>query len=212
MNSEFLKFGAFKIFFLQIYLCLILILSAFSLSAQKTFQPGYIVNNNNDTIYGSIRDRKDAPFAKIYNKIRFKNGKDFTKKYSPEKINGYKAGERLYESLWLDIKADFLWSSYWSIPGVGEKRFVKVIIKDYLCFYQLEFLDPDSDKIEAIPLFKRQDENQLIRVTQGIFGLRKNSLRDYFNDCSELIERLDNGELKSPAEIVIYYNRNCGIR
>ena len=212
MNFKFLKFGVFQTFPLRICFCLILILFAFIISAQGKFQPGYIVTNNNDTIYGSIRDRKDATFAKIYKKVRFRDGPVLTKRYSPEKIAGYESGERSYESFWLDVRTDFLRTSYWSIPGAGEKMFIKVVVKDYLSYYQLEYIDHDSGIIEAIPLFKREDELQFIRVAQGIFGLRKNSLRDYFGDCPELIKKIDNSELKLPVEIVIFYNQNCCLR
>ena len=144
--------------------------------------------------------------------MRFRDGSFFTKRYSPEKITGYKVGEMLYESLWLDVRTAFLKTSYWSIPGAGEKRFMNVVVQDYLSCYQLEFLDHDSGSTESITLFKRQDDDQFIRVTQGIFGLRKNSLRDYFGDCPGLIEKMDNGELKFPVEIALYYKQNCGIR
>jgi hypothetical protein len=39
-----------------------------------------------------------------------------------------------------------------------------------------------------------------------------NSLRDYFNDCPELIEKLESGELKNPGEITLFYNHTCGNR
>jgi hypothetical protein len=54
------------------FLFLFLLLSAFSVvKAQKGYEPGYVVNQSLDTIHGTIKDRKEPPFAKLYPKIRF---------------------------------------------------------------------------------------------------------------------------------------------
>ena len=53
------------------------------------------------------------------------------------------------------------------------------------------------------------NEGHFIRVTQGLFGLRKNRLREYFGDCPILIEKIETGELRAPLEIAAFYNQNC---
>jgi hypothetical protein len=206
-KSSFLE--SFGYFTVQTGLLLILLSPAVILSAQNEFHPGYIITSKNDTLYGLVKDRKDAPFAKIYKKVHFRDGSFFTKRFNPLEIAGYKAGERLYESLWLNIKTDFLRTSYKNIPGTGEKTFMRVFLQDNLSYYELEYLDHESGIIEAVPLFKRRDEDHFIRVTQGLFGLRKNSLREYFDDCPQLIEKIESGELKIPLEIAVFYNQNC---
>lgn len=193
--------------------CLLFLFFQFStLSSQGKFQSGYIITNESDTLFGFVKDRKEAPFAKIYKKIRFKDESLFTKRFSPDKIAGYMIGENQYESMWLDVRTVFLKTSYWSIPGAGKKKFLKLTVRGYLSCFQLEFYDQESGSAESIALFKRREEDRLIRVTQGIFGLRMNSLRDYFNDCPELIEKLESGELKNPGEITLFYNHTCGNR
>jgi len=93
---------------------------------------------------------------------------------------------------------------YASIPNHGEREFLKVIEKGYLTYYQREF--EYSDYIDQIDLFKRDNEDYLVRVSQGVFGLRKKSLAAYFNDCPELVEKIKNNELKTAIEITRFYN------
>ena len=52
------------------------------------------------------------------------------------------------------------------------------------------------------------DEPSFVRVTQGILGLKKKRLTEYFRDCPELIYKIENGELKDPVEIANFYNHN----
>jgi len=191
-----------KYFKLLIFIALFLPYFAF---AQGDYEPGYIITNSNDTIKGFVKDRKSYPFGKLYEKIRFKNSSE-KRKYSPKQILGYKQGNRVFESLWLEISAALINENYMNEPNVGEKQFLKVDLKGFLTLYQLEIIDPDSDYIDQIPLFKRNGENYLIRVTQGMFGLKKRNLQTYFKNCPELIEKIEYQELKTPLEIALFYN------
>ncbi len=67
-------------------------------------------------------------------------------------------------------------------------------------------MDSESDNIDVVPLFKRSDESSLVRVTQGIFGLKKKKLSAYFEDCPRLVDKIVAGEIKDPVEIAYYYN------
>lgn len=196
----------------RIFFLFFLIFQSACLFSQEQFQPGFIITNQNDTLFGFVKDRKESPFAKIYKKIRFRDESLFTKRFGPDEIAGYRIGENKYESLWLEVRSKVWETSYWSIPGTGKKEFLKVVVQGYLSYYQLEFTDQESATFESIPLFKREDKDHLIRVTQGIFGIKMNSIRDYFNDCPELIGKVESGELKRPEEIARYYNRTCGKR
>lgn len=173
---------------------------------QKGYESGYIIMNNGDTISGIVKDRKPPPFGKIYKKIYFKAEKSRKKKYGPDQIKGYRQGNRFYESMWLNVSYDFFKEKYTSSPNVGEQQFLKLIVKGYLRLYQLEFEDQESDYVDAVDLYKRSDENSLVRVTQGIFGLKKKKLAAYFQDCPELVRKIEVGEMKDPVEIAYYYN------
>jgi len=176
--------------------------------SQGFYVQGYVVTNNNDTLYGYVKDRDPVPYGSIYNKVRFKDNPKafFAKKYSPDDIFAYKCGEFIYESLWYKIETNFIFEEYKSIPGFGEKKFFKVILKDYLSYYQLEYNDSESNYVDAIDLFKRQDDNYFVKVTQGIFGLKKNKLMAYFRDCPELAGKIQSKQITNPLDVAIYYN------
>ena len=173
--------------------------------SQKNYENGYIITNDNDTIVGRVKDRKPPPFGKLYKKVYFKK-KHKKKKYSPKQILGYKQGSREFESLWIDVSSHLYDEKYTSIQNAGKKEFLKVVVKGYLTYYQREFADSESDYINQIGLYKREDENFLVRVTQGIFGLKKKNLGVYFKDYPELVLKIKNGELKDPIAIVNFYN------
>lgn len=183
-------------------ICLLLSLS---IHAQKDYEKGFVITNSNDTLVGLVKDRKQPPFGKLYKKVYFKK-KHKKKKHGPNQIIAYKQGEREFESMWIDVSSHLINEKYTSSPNRGEKEFLKVIEKGYLTYYQREFEYSDSDYIDQISLFKRADENSFVRVTQGVFGLRKKSLITYFNDCPELVEKIENNELKTAIEITRFYN------
>ena len=175
-------------------------------SGQKDYQTGYIITNSNDTLTGKVKDRKSPPFGKLYKKIHFKRNRVFKRKYSPQQIIAYKQGDNQFESLWIDVSQNIFKVKYTSVPDFGEKSFMKVIVKGYLTYYHWEFQDYESDYIDELSLYKRTDEPYFARVTQGIFGLKKKRLAEYFQDCPELITKIKNGELRDPVEIAIFYN------
>ena len=182
-----------------------LILPVF-VSGQKDYQAGYIITNKNDTLIGKVKDRKSPPFGKLYKKIRFKKNRLTKRKYGPHQIIAYRQGDNQFESLWINVSHNIFNENYTSFPELGEKSFMKVIVKGYLTYYHWEFQDFESDYIDEISLYKRANETSLARVTQGIFGLKKKRLAAYFEDYPVLINKIETGELRDPVEIAIFYN------
>jgi len=108
----------------------------------------------------------------------------------------------------MDRCVSFLFSrKIYKYSGFRKKCFLKVIVKGYLTYYKWEFKEQESDYIWSKSLYKRKDEHSLVRVTQGILGLKKKSLAVYFQDCPELVYKIENGELKDPVEIAKFYNK-----
>lgn len=176
------------------------------LKAQKGYEPGYVVTKSFDTIPGSIKDRKEAPFAKLYPKIRFKNINSRTRRYSPKQIQGYARGKDIFESQWILRYSRLFKTEYLSRKDLGKPHFLKVKEKGFLTYYQWEFMDQESSTVDAVDLFKRQHEDYFIRVTQGVLGLKMNNLEKYFEDSPELMEKIRNRELRTPLEIAGFYN------
>lgn len=183
-------------------------LFAHAVYSQQRFSPGYVILNHEDTLYGLVRDRNSSG-DKIYNKIRFLGGQARKKKYSPQQILGYKTGDSEFDSKWFLEDARFFRFDYYCREGAGEKVFLKVLERGPLTCYFREFLDPESGYLEGYELFLRQGEDYYERATQGIFGLKKKRLSIYFADCPSLVERINNGEIKDPLEVVEFYNKRC---
>ena len=181
------------------------LVSPFFFFAQKDFKKGYIVSMDGDTIVGLVKDRKEPPFGKLYKKIVFKKGHK-KKKYGPNEITAYKKGHDHFESLWIQDNTYPFQAKYLSTPNYGNKHFLKVIVKGYLSYYYWEFEDSESDYIDAIGFYKREDEDFFARASQGIFGLKKKYLTKYFKDYPDLVSKIEYGELKDPVEIVRIYN------
>lgn len=193
--------------FVKIVSFLILCVVSFSeTKAQKGYGSGYVIKYDFDTVTGMVKDRKADPFARLYNRIRFKRNGIFVKKYGPHKINGYAVGENVFESHWIQVNSNFFRIEYRSQKNFGKKYFLKVKENGHLTYYQWEFIDQESSTVDTIDLFKREDENYFIRVTQGVFGLKLKTLEKYFEDCPELMMNVQNGNLRNPKEIAVFYN------
>jgi len=188
---------------------LLLLLVATSINAQADYEPGYIILNNNDTIYGSIRDRTDY---KLFDKIRFRQENRKTKRYSAYDIKGYKKGIYSFESLWYKEESEFFRFDYLNRKGYGKKVFLKVLVKGELSCYAKEYVDDDNFYFDYFELFKQNGENKFERATQGMFGLKKKRLTRYFFDCPNLVNKINNNSIKSPLDVVTYYNAFCGER
>lgn len=181
------------------------ILLSFSSFSQKNFEEGYVVLRSHDTLYGFVKDRKPHPFGSLYKKIKFK-GKRGKSKYGPKEILAYKRGGGIFESLWIQDSGRLLDQNYTSIEGSGKPVFLKVVAKGYLTYYHLEFEDADSGYIDYIDYFKKEDNSSLVRVSQGLFGLRRKNLASFFNDCPELARNIKEKRIKDPIDIVQFYN------
>ena len=172
--------------------------------AQDDYQEGYVVTNANDTLYGMVRDRKTGAFGKLYKKIKFK-GKRGKSRYAPKEIKSYKIGDITFESMPL-ISAGHFFDVEYEVSPRGDFQFLKVVEKGYLSYYQLEYEDSDSGYVDNTAFFKKENGNILVRVNQGIFGLKRKKLAAFFIDCPELAERIRTKQIKDAMEIIHFYN------
>jgi hypothetical protein len=109
----------------------------------------------------------------------------FRKKYIPDEILGYGADAYIYESVPLREDPAFFRFDYYIEEG-NERVILKVVsrVKDLTC-YHWEYIDDDSHNLDYIRLFYRNGSNEMVRVTQGILGLKRNKLTRYFFDCPD---------------------------
>lgn len=134
-------------------------------------------------------------FPKLYTAIRFKSENFlFRKKYSPDEILAYAYGDQLYES----------------VPLREEHAFFKVALQnEALTYFQWEYIDPDNGYLDYIPLFYRNGSNEMVRVSQGVLGLKRKRLMEYFRDCPELVHAIENKELKEIPDVYYFYLDRC---
>jgi hypothetical protein len=184
-----------------------LVLFSFQTINAQGFERGYIVLNTNDTLYGYIKDRNDGA---LFKKIRFKEARGKVKRYTAEDLLSYTAGLYTYESLWYAAENQFFKFEYYSSPGYGRKVFLKVLAKGRLSCYAKEFIHDDNDFLDQFELFLRDSDNTMVRATQGIFGLKKKRLTEYFSDCPGVVEKINNRSITKPLDVVAYYNQYCG--
>jgi len=192
--------------FHSITLTLFLLFIFQSTYAQRGYESGYVITNKGDTLHGMISDRKEGSFTQLYKRVKLKGNGFLIKKFSPNQITAYKKGNYFFESHWLKQRGTLLKEEYLSVKGQGNKVFLQLMASGYLSLYHLEYTDQESNLFEFIPLLKREDENNFVRATQGVFGLKKKNLAAYFADCADLVELMNRGELKTAEALVRFYN------
>ena len=91
---------------LQKFLLGILLVTSTSLAAQKNqaFREGYVILLNGDTITGSVMDRDESAFGGLLTKVKFRSDKGRRKKFKPSDLLGYKRGDVLFESIWINVE------------------------------------------------------------------------------------------------------------
>ncbi len=156
---------------------------------QEDYQDGYIVRLKNDTVFGQVSNFRLGPFGGIREKIKFK-GKGLKKRYAPKHLRSYKKGDSLYRTLLLD----------------GEYEFLRVVSEGPVSHYIYDFQEQGEQLVQDIDYLQKGDNNPLIRVTQGIFGLKRKRLASLFSDCPELVQKIQKKEINYVFEIVDFYN------
>jgi len=192
----------------------LLILFAFLIvqtqAQKKGYSQGYIINTEGETVEGWIKDRSTGTFLDLYKQIRFKPDDALIKrKYSPAEIQGYGFNDQHYESLPLQEESAFFKFRYY-LDDSYDRVFLRIVSgNENLTYYHWEYVDGESNHLDYIPLFHRSGSNEMVRVTQGILGLKRNRLVEYFWDCPELVRAIETKELKEIHEVYNFYLEHC---
>ncbi len=167
---------------------------------------GAIITQEKDTIWGQIMDRKEGPFERYYEKVRFKPEKGRKRKYGPNEISGYIKNGRYFESKWFHENWEFFRQNIYSRENLGQRKFLLVVNKGNLERYIWEIPDEDDSGRDFITLLKKSDSDEFVRARQGIFGLNRKRLIEYFDDRPELQQKIANKEINDIDEIIDFYN------
>lgn len=164
-------------------------------SRQIANDEGYVITNNNDSLFGIVLLLKDGNFitVSLINKITNK-----AKIYRADKIKKFKVGKSFYESLVLNDAHYF---------------FRKLITGPVSLFDQPETpkrkstsgnIDTASTK-EIKRKYYLLKNDYLVKVSEAFF---KKNMMEYFKDCEILCKKIENEELalENIEEIVSEYN------
>jgi hypothetical protein len=192
-------------------LLILMLLTFIPLHAKKKdYSPGYIITLEGDTLDGYIKDRSSGTFTELYARIRFKDGKTpFRKKYGPDQIRGYKCNDQIYESVPVFEESEFFTFNYF-VDKSHKPVFLRVMAKTAeLSYYHWEYTDDESNYLDYIPLFYLDGSDQMVRVTQGLLGLKRKRLIQYFQGCYELQQAIYSKQLKEIHEVYDFYVMHC---
>ncbi|KAA2219361.1 hypothetical protein [Maribacter flavus] len=159
------------------------------IQAQEVYLPGYVVTLKGDTLIGNVSDRKMGPFGGIHAKIKFK-GNGRKKRYSADNIQSYRKGDSIYRSFNLD----------------GEDRFLRLEVEGVVSLDKFELQEQGEGMVMDIAYLKKRDNPTLVRADQGLLGLKRNLLIQFFSDCPPLADKIRSKEFKFPYQVVNFYN------
>ena len=177
---------------------------------KKGYTPGYIINLEGETIEGQVKDRSTGTFIELYKRIRFKpeNARS-GKKYSPDDILAYGTNDQHFESVPLYEETSFFKFRYF-IDENYDRIFLRLISNDAdLAYFHWEYVDSESNYLDYIPLFYREGSDEMVRVTQGILGLKRRRLMEYFGDCPDLAGAIYEKQLNGLDEVYNFYVDRC---
>jgi hypothetical protein len=193
---------------------ILFILFAFTIiqihAQKKGSSPGYIINLEGDIVEGWVKDRSSGTFFELYKRIRFKpEGSLLNKKYSPDEILGYGQNDQHFESVPLYEETAFFKFRYY-VHEDYDRIFLKVVSMNAdLTYFHWEYVDSESNYLDYTPLFYREGSDEMVRVTQGIRGLKRKRLIEYFWDCPELVKAIEKKELNEIDEVYNFYLEHC---
>jgi len=193
---------------------ILIVLIAFTIipahAQKKGYSQGYIINLEGETVEGWVKDRSSGTFLELYKRIRFKeDGTWGNRKYSPDEILGYGLNDQHFESVPLFEETAFFKFRYY-IHEDYERIFLKVISMNAdLTYFHWEYIDSESNYLDYTPLFYREGSDEMVRVSQGILGLKRKRLMEYFWDCPELAQAIDKKQLNEVDEVYNFYIERC---
>tara|TARA_R110002049_G_scaffold109815_2_gene258783 strand:- start:855 stop:1460 length:606 start_codon:yes stop_codon:yes gene_type:complete len=182
------------------------------LVAQISNTSDYLVISG-DTLYGNIKHiNENGANPKYYKKIRLTETNGNQKKHKKTDVSAFRVNGVNYEGFWLNQSSEkmvFINPRYDINPQNGERYFLREISKGKLSHYHLEWFEQGESRLMWMDLLKKEEDPFFIRATQGLFGLKKKVLINYFQNCPDLKEQIEQKQLNSVEQVVDFYNNYC---
>ncbi|MEQ8476051.1 hypothetical protein [Fulvivirga sp.] len=193
---------------------MLLVFSVYATSfAQSAITEDFLVLNSGDTLHGSveyINSKRVSP--EFYKKIRVTDENGKRRQFKQKDVSAFKADGKVFESYWLSQSSDKITlvnPKYDIDPENGAQYFLRLIRKGELSHYQWEWWEQGESTLMWMDLLRKKEDQFFIRATQGLLGLKKKVLTDYFMNCPDLKERIEKKELDEVWQLVDFYNNNC---
>jgi hypothetical protein len=197
-------------------LYILITLTMFSLPtcvfAQENQKHDYLVLYVGDTLYGTVQYIDEGIPREFYKKIRLETSEGKRKKYKRKNVASFRVSNITYESFWLSQTSQrfSLVNPKYNIDhNNGEQYFLKVVGKGNLNHYELEWIDQGESVLWSMSLLNKQEDPFFIRADQGLLGLKRKVLLNYFFNCPKLKEEINLKQLNKVWQVVDFYNKNC---
>jgi len=193
-----------------IFLCLF---TPTSLPAQKSNSGDYLILHQGDTLYGKVEYiNESSTIRDFHKKIQITDASGKRKKYKREAVAAFRVDNTDYESFWLKPTSQKIFSlnvRYDLEVKKGDLYFLKVRKRGNLSHYELEWFEQGESFLMSMDLLKKEEDDYLLRATQGLLGIKRKALRDYFAECPDLQMQIDQKQQNEIGSIVEFYNNNC---
>lgn len=172
---------------------------------QLNYEPGTVTLRNGEVLEGNVANMRLGFRDELLPRIRIKEpGRLRARKLNPRQITEYTMGDRRFLSLRVQRNNAIFQESY-TVNAGNEYMIFELHRTGHLNILLAYFLDDDM-WIQSAPYFMKEGDDLIVRATQGIFGLKRKLLADYFKDCPQLVEFIQEKEITTPKEVAIYYN------
>jgi hypothetical protein len=187
--------------------------STLHLKAHQPASTSHVVLLSGETIYGEVV-YLDQNFSstRYLKKIRVTTPEGKRKKYRTDKVAAFHTNGEDFEILRLEQSANLFSSDhakYHIDPKNGDTYILQRINAGALSHYTYSWWDQGDALEQSMDLFRKQGDAFFVRATQGMLGLKRKLLANYFSDCPDLAEMIRDKSLKNADEVVTFYNVNC---
>lgn len=190
---------------MRIYPILISLASLFTLHScsQKAFQTGYVVTNEQDTLYGMVADRNVEANPAMLPKVILKPTAGRKQKFTPEEAKAYQMGGDHFHSVNLELTPSKL--SKFTDPSPTQ-QFLRVVEPGFVTLYAQDFVDFDGPYYDEVDYLKREDQTTFQRI--NMIAYRK-QVRKVFFDNPKIIAEIKAGKwrYRRVVELVRTYNQ-----
>ena len=191
MKDNVINMKRLSTFFIAV--TIVFISSEFTVVAQSSFYPGYIILLTGDTLTGEVKmnPKKDLD---MFSKTTFKKGQESPKAYKANKIKEYKVDKTVFVSRNID----------------GEQVFIKRISTGMVNLYELkiEVLHMNEIKEKIDYYMEKIGEEGPIKIKSGRF---RKQVADAMADNEKILQDLEDKkyDFENIVEVFNEYNKTA---